>query len=72
MTMENIRVYCLDWEVEPANGESVEKLLELPDERFMEISEEQGWVWSLQGFQEAFNNGDISDQWLIRFIKIEQ
>lgn len=32
----------------------------LTDEEFMDIAEEQGNVYSLKGFEEAFNNDDVS------------
>lgn len=40
----------------------------LSDEQYIEISEEHGLVWTLDGFQKAFNAGEISDEWYIRFI----
>ena len=39
-----------------------------PNDQFMEIAEAQGNVWSLQGFQSAFNNDELSSFNL--FIKI--
>ena len=33
---------------------------ELTDDEFMTLAEEDGGVYTLQGFQEAFNNGDVS------------
>lgn len=38
------------------------------DEEFMDEAEKQGNVWTLQGFEKAFNNQDISDQLIIRII----
>ena len=55
------RVYAID-------------LYELDDEipiggdEFMDIAERQGKVWTLEGFEKAFNNEEISDQWIIRII----
>jgi hypothetical protein len=44
---------------------------DLKDDEFMTLSEEQGRVYTLQGFQEAFNLEEInSDIDLIRFINI--
>ena len=45
--------------------------LNLSDEEFMDISEEQGRVYTLKGFESEFNNENISDQWYIRIIKIQ-
>lgn len=41
------------------------------DEQWMELSEEQGNVWSLDGFQNHFNQGNITEIF-IRIIKIEK
>lgn len=41
------------------------------DEQWMELSEEQGNVWSLDGFQNDFNRGNITEIF-IRIIKIEK
>lgn len=30
--------------------------------------EQQGKIWTLQGFEKAFNNEQISDTWIIRII----
>ena len=38
------------------------------DEEFMDEAEKQGNVWTLQGFEKAFNNQDVSDQLIIRII----
>lgn len=56
------RVYAIsidDLEVNPN---------ELSDLEFISESEKQGFVFSLRGFQDAFNNGEVSDEWFIRFI----
>ena len=43
---------------------------DLSDNEFISESEEQGLVWSLNGFESAFNNEEISDQWVIRIITL--
>jgi hypothetical protein len=43
----------------------------LSDEEFMDIAEKQGHVWTLNGFEKAFNHEGISETWIIRIIKIE-
>jgi hypothetical protein len=40
------------------------------DEKFMGIAEEQGTVYTLKGFQEAFNNLDINISSVIRIINV--
>jgi len=58
------RVYAIDlYELE----------LEIPvwdleNDEFMDLAEQQGKVWTLQGFENAFNNEQISDTWIIRII----
>lgn len=42
----------------------------VPDWEFMDMAEEQGNVWSLAGFEEAFNNVEIAtDMFYIRIIE---
>ena len=44
---------------------------ELTDEEFMDLAEEEGRVYSLQGFQEAFNSEDVNTAIdVIRFINV--
>lgn len=40
----------------------------LGDDEFMEISEEHGLIWTLEGFAYAYNNDDIERSVYIRFI----
>lgn len=40
----------------------------IDDSEFMDIAERQGKVWTLEGFEKAFNNEEVSDQWVIRII----
>ena len=44
---------------------------ELNDREFIEIAEEQGFVWSIKGFENAYNSDDVSSQLFIRFISHE-
>ena len=41
---------------------------DLNDEEFIDMAEQQGKVWTLQGFENAFNNEQISDTWIIRIV----
>ena len=44
---------------------------DLTDEEFMNLAEEDGNVYTLQGFQEAFNSQDINTEIdVIRFINV--
>jgi len=71
--MENTRVYGIDIDklskpkLDIINNKGFDKIT---DTEFIEIAEQDGLVWSLNGFQNDFNhlNFDI-DGILIRFIK---
>lgn len=57
------RIYAINlWELLDADT------VNLTDDEFMEIAEEQGLVWTLEGFEKAFNNEEVSDDWMIRII----
>ena len=43
-------------------------VLSLTDDQFIEEAEQQGLVWSLKGFESAFNSEEVSSQWFIRII----
>ena len=48
----------------------IDNLVDATDSQWIAESEMQGWVWSLQGFQEAFNNSEIPfESMLIRILK---
>lgn len=60
-----IRVYVIDQNVSDVYANSK------TDEEFMEIAEEQGRVYTLDGFQEAFNLEEINSSIdVIRFISV--
>lgn len=62
------RIYAID----PIEWEASDVLIvDLTDEEFIKIAEEQGRVYTLKGFESEFNNENISDQWYIRIIKIQ-
>ena len=62
------RIYAID----PIEWEASDVLIvDLTDEEFIKIAEEQGRVYTLKGFELEFNNENISDQWYIRIIKIQ-
>jgi hypothetical protein len=80
--MSETRVYCLDVENRDLNAKMKAKkkkvstidvvlsIFDMGDEEFIEESERQGLVYSLKGFEEAFNNSSISDEWIIRIRNI--
>lgn len=48
----------------------IDNFKEATDSQWIAESEMQGWVWSLQGFQDAFNNSEIPfESMLIRILK---
>lgn len=55
------RVYAID-------PHEIDEEMPISDDEFMDMAERQGKVWTLEGFEKAFNNEEISDQWIIRII----
>lgn len=67
--MKEIRVYAIN---DSHRDEYEEKIVsDLTNDEFMDVSETQGLVWTLPSFSDDFNNGDVSDEWYIRFIEVE-
>ena len=72
--MKELRVYVIniedvDFERQMPVNTTVE---ELSDKDFIEIAEEQGLVYTLNGFTQAFNNENINSSTdIIRFIEVE-
>ena len=72
--MKELRVYVIniedvDFERQMPVNTTVE---ELSDEDFIGIAEEQGLVYTLNGFTQAFNNENINSSTdIIRFIEVE-
>lgn len=49
---------------------SIDNLVDATDSQWIAESEMQGWVWSLQGFTDAFNSSEIPfESILIRILK---
>jgi hypothetical protein len=68
MTQET-RVYVID----PSNDRSDVGLGDwnnITNEQWIDLSEREGYVFSLEGFQKAFNNEEIPYDVYIRFITI--
>ena len=66
MQNNNIKVYAVDPAVAETSG--ITDVTSLTDEEFMFEAKECGMVWSLKGFEEAFNDEQVSDQWFIKII----
>lgn len=65
--MKEIRVYVVD-----VHSDTDELIPLLSDEEFMNVAEHNGTVYTLQGFQYAFNNNEInSSAEFIRIIEVE-
>lgn len=69
--MENIKVYGIDLDIFNDDYFDDERLFsDLSKEEFIEESERQGLVWSLEGFEKGFNEGDInSDKIIIKILQ---
>ncbi len=66
---QEIMVHCVDVNDDVVYGNVLADLNQMPDDEFIGHSQRQGLVWTLEGFQEAFNGGDVSGEWMIRFIR---
>lgn len=65
--MKEIRVYVVD-----VHSDTDELIPLLSDEEFMNVAECNGTVYTLKGFQHAFNNDLInSSEEFIRIIEVE-
>jgi hypothetical protein len=68
--MKEVRVYLIN--LHDCRVKDMDNILELTDEEFMFEAEEQGKVYSLKGFQKAFNLEEVNiatDQ--MRIIEVE-
>jgi hypothetical protein len=42
-------------------------------EEFMQLAEEQGYVWTIEGFEDEFNSGFMdTENLVIKFIELEK
>lgn len=73
--MKEIRVYLINLDEIGDPGIETEKDLQLileSNELFMEEAEAQGYVYTLESFQETYNNSHLcSDNSYIRILEIE-
>lgn len=67
---KEVRVYVVNTIDERVSD--IDSFTDLTDEEFMFEAEEQGRVYTLEGFQRAFNFNEVDSQIdLIRFIEVE-
>ena len=65
--MDNIKVYGIDIKERDSSKQWSPQVLS--DNEFIEEAEKQGLVWSLKGFQDAFNYAEIDNEYIyIRII----
>jgi hypothetical protein len=62
------RVYAIDL----LFASDIVNIRSLSNEEFINRAEDQGLVWSLNGFEEFYNKEQIPDTWFIRFIALEK
>ena len=68
--MDNIKVYGVDVDIFYKEYSHHKLIDNLTNEEFIEESEKQGLVWSLKGFQDAFNYAEIDNEYIyIRIIE---
>jgi hypothetical protein len=60
--MSVLRIYGVDMEY--VSGP-------LTKEAFMNLAEELGYVWTIEGFEDEFNSGFMNDNMIIQFIDLE-
>lgn len=70
---KEIRVYAINVSEEGSEDMPLGEWQSCSDELFMDIAERQGHIWTLQGFQEAYNKEEIGHlyDFYIRFIEVE-
>ena len=73
--MKELRVYVIDIEEiddDFLDNMGIDQSVQLNDEDFITVAEEQGNVYTLNGFAQAFNDQDINSSTdIIRFIEVE-
>lgn len=61
--MKEVKVYAINiYDLEQSVRDAIDNIgwNQVADWEFMDMAEEQGNVWSLSGFEEAFNNVEIA------------
>lgn len=73
--MKELRVYVIDIEEiddDFLDNMGIDQSVQLNDKDFITVAEEQGNVYTLNGFAQAFNDQDINSSTdIIRFIEVE-
>lgn len=73
--MKELRVYVIDIEEiddDFLDNMGIDQSVQLNDKDFITVAEEQGNVYTLKGFAQAFNDQDINSSTdIIRFIEVE-
>lgn len=65
--MTETRVYLIDLD----EYEDIDSIEKMTDDEFITISEKQGEVYTLEGFQKNWNNENILFNSYLRFINVE-
>lgn len=61
--MKEVKVYAINiYDLEQSVRDAIDNIgwNQVADWEFMDMAEEQGNVWTLSGFEEAFNNVEIA------------
>jgi hypothetical protein len=61
--MKEVKVYAINiYDLEQSVRDAIDNIgwNQVADWEFMDMAEEQGYVWSLSGFEEAFNDVQIA------------
>jgi hypothetical protein len=66
--LKETKVYVIDLSDDSCDSVDIGGWNNLSDEKWIELSESQGQVFSLKGFQNAFNREEISYDVYLRFI----
>ena len=62
-----VMIYAINlWDVK---GDDV-NIADMTDLQFMRESIKQGHYWTLKDFESAFNDYEVSDEWMIRVIDL--
>jgi len=64
--MNTLRIYGI-------NLNETDEAVPFTKEEFMQLAEEQGYVWTIEGFEDEFNSGFMdTENLVIKFIELEK
>ena len=64
--MSTLRIYGI-------NLNETDETVPFTKEEFMQLAEEQGYVWTIEGFEDEFNSGFMdTENLVIKFIELEK